>query len=228
MGAHNELMDHKQWIRDVVDSGDGRARGKTRAGLAKALSRAQSAINRLLDGDQALKVSDVAVIAEYLEVEPPTFHRSRYVPLWGKVSGGRNEAVLFGDNGGPIDWIAIPQGGADARGALEVDGDSMRGIAGSGYMVFIGERHEPPTADQVGQLCVCGLPGGQRVVKFLHASKYDSRFDLFSSNDEPMLAQAVDWAAVVTNIVPAPQAGRLARRTEEDDEGIFLKFENLA
>ncbi|WP_298704583.1 helix-turn-helix transcriptional regulator [uncultured Variovorax sp.] len=221
-------MDHKQWIRDVVDSGDGQARGINRAGLARVLGRSQSAVNRLLDGDQELKVSDVAKIASYLEVEPPPFHRTAFVPLLGKVAGGRNEAVLFGENGGPVDWIALPARSAPARGALEVEGDSMRGIAGHGFIAFIGEKHAPPTPDQVDQLCVCGLPGGQRVVKFLHSSKYPDRFDLLSSNDEPMLAQAVEWAAIVTNIVPATQAGTLARRSEADDDHVFLNFENRA
>jgi hypothetical protein len=228
MAAHNGWMDHKQWIRDVVDSGDGQARGKTRAGLARVLSRSQGVVNRLLDGEQELKVSDVAAIADYLEVEPPPFHRSTFVPLLGKVSGGRNEAVLFGENGGPIDWIALPARSVPARGALEVEGDSMRGIAGHGFIAFIGERHTPPTSEQIEQLCVCGLPDGQRVVKFLYASKYVGRYDLHSSNDAPMLAQDVEWAAVVTNIVPASQAGTLARRSEVDDDHIFLNFENLA
>lgn len=225
---HNGCMDPKQWIRDVVDSGDGQARGKTRAGLARVLGRSQSAVNRLLDGDQELKVSDIARIADYLEVEPPPFHRTAFVPLLGKVSGGRNAAVLFGENGGPIDWIALPARSAPARGALEVEGDSMRGIAGHGFIAYIGERHEPPTAAQIGHLCVCGLPDGQRVVKFLHESKYPARFDLYSSNDEPMLAQAVRWAAAVTNIVPATQAAYLARRSEADDDTVFLNFENTA
>lgn len=217
-------MDHKQWIRDALSPHT----DKTRAGLAKVLKRSQGVVNRLLDGDQELKVSDVAAIAEYLEVEPPPFHRSRFVPLLGKVAGGRSEAVLYGENGGPIDWIATPFFSRTARAALEVEGDSMRGLAGDGFLVFIGEKREPPTPDQYTQLCVCGLEDGQRVVKFLHQSRYEGRYDLLSSNDGPMLAQGVVWAAVVTNIIPGPQAAQLARGSEVDGDGEFLKFENLA
>lgn len=217
-------MDEKQWIRDALDSDP----AKNRAGLAKALGRAPSMVTSLLDGPRELKVSEIAAISDYLQVDPPPFHRSRFVPLLGKVAGGHSAAVLFGDNGGPIDWIAVPFRALDARAALEVEGDSMRGLAGNGYMVFIGEKHEPPTADQLDQLCVCGLPDGQRVVKFLHASRYPAKFDLHSSNGEPLLAQNVVWAAVVTAIIPGAQAGQLARRSEGDEDGEFLNFEKLA
>lgn len=220
-------MDPKQWIRDVVDSGDGRERGKTRAGLARALNRAPSAVNRLLDGDQELKVSDIAAISDYLEVEPPPFHRSRFVPLLGKVAGGNSQAILYGDNGAPLDWIAVPYFGDLARAVLEVEGDSMRGVAGHGFFVFIDRPHAPPTPDQMDKLCVCELGDGQRVVKTLHASRYEGRYDLHSASGEHLIAQTVRWAAEVVNIVPGAAASRLERRSEMGDAGEFLKFENL-
>lgn len=220
-------MDPKQWIRDVVDSGDGRQRGKTRSGLAKALKRAPSAVNRLLDGDQELKVSDIPAISDYLEVEPPPFHRSRFVPVLGKVAGGSSEAILYGDNGAPLDWVAVPYLGMLAKAALEVEGDSMRGIAGHGYLVFIDKPHRPPTRDQKDKLCVCELPSGQRVVKTLHESRYEGLFDLFSASGDHLLAQRVVWAAEVVNIIPEPAAARLERQSELGDAGEFLKFENL-
>jgi SOS-response transcriptional repressor LexA len=55
-----------QWIIDGL-----RKPGKTRSGLAKALRRAPSAVTSLLAGGRELKAREVAVIAEYLEVDPP-------------------------------------------------------------------------------------------------------------------------------------------------------------
>lgn len=56
-----------QWIEDGL-----KKPGKTKVGLAKALGRAPSMVTALLRGDRQLKASEVAAIARYLELTPPT------------------------------------------------------------------------------------------------------------------------------------------------------------
>ena len=150
------------------------------------------------------------------------------MPLLGKVAAGNSEAVLYADNGGPIDWIQTPFHSSGAVAALEVEGDSMPGLAEEGFLVFVAERHSPPTPDQLRQLCVCRLTDGRRVVKFLTRSLYGGRYDLKSSDGNHLLAVEVEWAAVVTNIIPSYQAAQLERRSDSDGAELFLKIENLA
>ncbi len=55
-----------EWIRDGL-----RNPKKTQSGLAKALGLAPPAVPRILRGERHIKADEVAVIARYLEVEPP-------------------------------------------------------------------------------------------------------------------------------------------------------------
>ena len=59
-------MDEIEWIRAGLEKP-----GKSRSGLAKALGRAPSAVTALLKGARELKAREIAVVAEYLEVEAP-------------------------------------------------------------------------------------------------------------------------------------------------------------
>ena len=45
--------------------------GKTRSGLAKALGRSPSAVTDLLNGQRRLRADEIAIVADYLGVEPP-------------------------------------------------------------------------------------------------------------------------------------------------------------
>ena len=44
---------------------------KTRSGLAKALGRSPSAVTDLLNGHRRLRADEIAVVSEYLGIEPP-------------------------------------------------------------------------------------------------------------------------------------------------------------
>jgi hypothetical protein len=55
-----------EWIRAGL-----RSTGKTRSGLAKALGRSPSAVTNLLNGHRRLRADEIAIVAEYLGIEPP-------------------------------------------------------------------------------------------------------------------------------------------------------------
>ena len=54
------------WIRAEL-----KRTGKTRSGLAKALGRSPSAVTNLLNGHRRLRADEIAIVAEYLGIEPP-------------------------------------------------------------------------------------------------------------------------------------------------------------
>ena len=55
-----------EWIRAGL-----KHTGKTRSGLAKALGRSPSAVTDLLNGHRRLRADEIAIVAEYLGIEPP-------------------------------------------------------------------------------------------------------------------------------------------------------------
>ena len=54
------------WIRQGL-----KHTGKTRSGLARALGRSPSAVTDLLNGHRRLRADEIAIVAEYLGIEPP-------------------------------------------------------------------------------------------------------------------------------------------------------------
>lgn len=214
-------MDVVQWIRDGLDKP-----GKQKQGLAAALGISRSAVTELLAGRRNLLASEIAPAAAYLEVEPPPFHRSRFVPVMGQGAADATSLDLRSSADEPLDWVSVPQGDDDSKFALEVVGNSMRGIASEGWLVFFDEPHTPPTPDQYDQLCVVRLKSGQTLIKFLRESRYPDRYDLESATEPMLIAQEVEWAAVIETIATAKQASKLLRISETAQNPNFLKIEN--
>ena len=77
-----------EWIRAGL-----KHTGKTRSGLAKALGRSPSAVTDLLNGHRRLRADEIAIVAEYLGIEPPRLigggpPRPPKAPLIGYVGAG--------------------------------------------------------------------------------------------------------------------------------------------
>ena len=80
---------------------------KTRSGLARALGRSPSAVTDLLNGSRRLRAEEIALVADYLGVEPPRLigggrvaHPTGRVPLVGYVGAGAlfdNWLVFYDD-----------------------------------------------------------------------------------------------------------------------------------
>jgi hypothetical protein len=97
------------WIRAGL-----KRTGKTRSGLAKALGRSPSAVTNLLNGHRRLRADEIAIVAEYLGIEPPRL-----------IGGGLPrppKAPLIGFDGAGATTVSTrtgkPQGGV-ARTALQ-------------------------------------------------------------------------------------------------------------
>ena len=197
-------MDDLDWIR----AGLGKA-GKTRTGLAAALGRAPSAVTALLKGARKLKADEIARIADYLEVDPPTPQRSRFVPIIGLAGAGADGSIVFSEGEGAFGEAPVPPGGTENTRAVEVRGELMRGIAEDGWLVYYDDRRNPPDQSIVGELCVVGLADGRTLIKYLYPGSEPGLFNLESTTEATIRNVAVAWAAVVTAIIPRPAARRL-------------------
>ena len=106
------------WIRSGL-----KRTGKTRSGLAKALGRSPSAVTDLLNGHRRLRADEIAIVSEYLGIEPPRLigggpPRPPSAPLVGYVGAGA-VAHFYADGQGPFDDVDAPLDSQadDGRGA---------------------------------------------------------------------------------------------------------------
>ena len=106
------------WIRTAL-----KHTGKTRSGLAKALGRSPSAVTDLLNGHRRLRADEIAIVSEYLGVEPPRMlggggRVAPKAPLVGHVGAGA-VAHFYADGQGPFDEVDAPIDAkpSDRRGA---------------------------------------------------------------------------------------------------------------
>lgn len=96
----------------------------------------------------------------------------------------------------------MPPVGSKDTVAVVVRGDSMLPIAENDWLLYYDNRHEPPTDELVGRLCVVGLSDGRMLVKRLYRARQPGLWDLHAPNASTMFDQAVEWAAKITWIKP--------------------------
>ena len=125
------------WIREGL-----KEKRKTRSGLAKALGRSPSAVTDLLNGSRRLRAEEIAVVAEYLGVEPPRLvgggrprHPTGRVPLVGYVGAGA-VAHFYADAQGPFDDVEAPDAASASTVAVQIRGHSL-GALFDNWLVFI-------------------------------------------------------------------------------------------
>jgi hypothetical protein len=195
-------MSKHQWILD------GLARpGKNRIGLARALGRQPSMVTDLLSGRRALRADEIPKIAQYLDVVAPSpMGLARIVGSAGQDADG---AIRFENNN--EGEAPMPPGGSKDTVAVKVVGSSMRGIAQEGWLLYFDNLREPPSDEMLGELCVVGLKDGRTLVKYMHRGRGTGLYDLESATAPTLRDVAVDWAALVTAIIPRPQARKIVR-----------------
>jgi hypothetical protein len=205
----NGAMTDLDWIREGL-----RKPGKSRSGLAAALGRAPSAVTALLKGERKLKADEITVISAYLEFDPPTPQRSRSVPIIGIAGAGADGSIVFSEQEGAYGEAPVPPGGTERTRAVEVRGESMRGIAEDGWLVYYDDRRDPPDSSMIGELCVVGLSDGRTLIKYLYPGTEAGLFNLESTTEATLRNVSIEWAAAVTAIIPRAAARRLIRRPD--------------
>lgn len=196
-----------QWIIEGLKNP-----GKSRTGIAKALNRSPSMVTDLLNGERALKASEIPKIANYLGVIPPP-PLAGVVPIVGKVGKTANGVVKMAPRGQNYGEAPMAPGVDKDTVAIEVDGDSIRGITQEGSLLYYEANQLPPGPEMLGELCVVALSDDRILIKYLHPGRGEGLYDLESGVAAPTLRDVpVRWAALVTAIIPRAQAQKLIRR----------------
>ena len=130
------------WIRAGL-----RKTGKTRSGLARAIGRSPSAITDLLNGHRRLRADEIAMVSEYLGIEPPRLIgggplRPPKAPLIGYVGAGA-VAHFYADGQGPFDDVDAPIDSRPSTVAVQIRGHSL-GALFDNWLVFYDDIRNPP------------------------------------------------------------------------------------
>ena len=156
------------WIRAGL-----RKTGKTRSGLARAIGRSPSAITDLLNGHRRLRADEIAMVSEYLGIEPPRLIgggplRPPKAPLIGYVGAGA-VAHFYADGQGPFDDVDAPLNSRPSTVAVQIRGHSL-GALFDNWLVFYDDIRNPPDDSPVGRMCVVGVSDGRVLIKALKRS----------------------------------------------------------
>ena len=122
--------------------------GKTRSGLARALGRSPSAVTDLLNGHRRLRADEIAIVAEYLGIEPPRLvgggsgKMIPKAPLIGFVGAGA-VAHFYADGQGPFDEVEAPLDAKPMTVAVQIRGHSL-GALFDNWLVFYDDIRNPP------------------------------------------------------------------------------------
>ncbi|HWE44821.1 MAG TPA: peptidase S24 [Caulobacteraceae bacterium] len=130
----------------------------------------------------------------------PAKRRTRQAPLVGYVGAG-SRTHLFSEGQGPLGRVSAPDDATEETVAVEIRGDSL-GAFFRGWLVFYDDVRSPVTPDLHQKLCIVGLKDGRILIKKLQPSRTDGLFHLLSHTEEPLMDQAVSWAAAVTSMRP--------------------------
>lgn len=187
--------------------------------LAAALNVKPDAVTRMLntadDGKEVrtIKAHELGVMARFFGKEPPGGDPTtvRMVRIKGKAGAGPDGSVLFATGDGYFGDVPAPEGATENTAALEVEGDSMRGLANDGWLIFYDEK-EDPRPDHMGEPCVCFLEDERVLVKTPYPGTQPGLFHLESVNAPMMMDVPVRHFAFVTDIKPRRSAQKHLRR----------------
>lgn len=189
-----------------------------RAGLSKdAIRNMQRAIQTTgRDGVSTKTISALAPILEtsvawLLEGEGDETIKPHMIPIVGLAGAGPDGSVMFATGDGFFGETPAPVNAIASTEALEVRGDSMRGIANDGWIITYDEKKNPDD-EHIGEPCVCWLEDDRVLVKIPFPGRGSGLFDLESINAPIMRDIPVRYFALVTNIVPRKAAQKFIKR----------------
>ncbi|WEZ84600.1 S24 family peptidase [Rhizobium sp. 32-5/1] len=136
------------------------------------------------------------------------------VPIVGYAGAGPDGSVLYATGDGNFGEVPAPIDASSKTEALVVQGDSMRGLANDGWIIFYDEK-EFPKEDHMGEVCVCFLEDDRVLIKTPYAGSQLGLFHLESMNASMMLDVPVRYFAFVTDIKPRRSAKKFALRNPD-------------
>lgn len=195
------------------------ARKLTHEQAAEASGMSRSQFIKLERGERRLTTDYIDRIARAFDVKPAALisevvDTGENVPIVGLAGAGPLGSVLFSHTDGGFGFGPASPNSTAVTVALEVSGDSMRGIANDGWLVYYDAEQNPPREDMIGELCVVGLEDDRVLVKVLQPGRGRGLFDLESFNAPVMRDVPVRWASLVTTIIPRKPARSLVKRAQ--------------
>lgn len=167
------------------------------------------------NNSRGVKREDLMRYARKFKVSPAWLYTgegapdSFRVPIVGLAGAGPRGGIDFTYGQGELGEAPDIAGSGESTVAVEVRGDSMRGVADDGWLIYYDDRRNPPTPDLFGQLCIVGIHDGPTLVKYLHPTREPGLFNLESIAAPLMQDVPVEWAAAVVAIVSPRHARRL-------------------
>ena len=151
--------------------------GKTRSGLAKALGRSPSAVTDLLNGHRRLRADEIAIVAEYLGIEPPRLIGGGGKPLrprrrWSAMSAPAPSPISTPTGRVRSTTSTRPIDARPQTVAVQIRGHSL-GALFDNWLVFYDDIRDPPDDSLIGRMCVCGLTDGRVLIKALKTQPGD-------------------------------------------------------
>lgn len=133
------------------------------------------------------------------------------VPVIGRVAADAEGVVLFATGQEVGDLVPLPPGGTRKAVALRIVGDSMRGLADNGGLIYFEDQRTPPSPDMLGQVVVVETEADEVLVKRLLRGSRAGRYDLESVRGPLRKDCKLRWAAHITAIIPPHQARKIIR-----------------
>jgi transcriptional regulator with XRE-family HTH domain len=207
----NNRRMYREWLRNLLD---GRQRG-TATRLAEHMGIPSDYVSKMLSGVRDITADELRKISEFFEVEPPGFAAAgQMVPIVGRAGAGPDGAVMFATGHGNFGEVPAPIGSSPTTEALEVQGESMRGIANDGWLIFYDDKMSPQD-EHMGEPCVCFLEDERVLVKIPEPGSQAGLFHLLSANAATMRDVPVRYFALVTDIKPRRAAERFIKRNPD-------------
>lgn len=175
--------------------------GKTKIGLAAAMSVTPSAITALLKGERQLKADEVPMVAEYLDLNS--------VFLMGFVgAGGVIEPEFEQIPPEGLETIDMPFAIPDDMIAFEVRGHSMMPRYEDGDVILAWRGQKRQLASFYGEEAIVRTRDGRRYLKIIERGPGQT-VNLRSFNAPPIEATKLDWIGEIYLTMRRGQLRRL-------------------
>ena len=193
------------------------------AALAEMSGISPQQISRLERGERRINQDTLEILARALQCRPEEIiAKPSLTPVVGLVGAGNGiipiddlpkyklEPERFAhaaEKGGdfkargpdpadPYEYVPSPPDAKPTTVALRVQGDSMLPMVKNGWLIYY-SAHEQNPDDLIGEVCVCALESGERMVKTLRKGSKFGHYTLESWNASPIEDVRLEWVAKI-------------------------------
>ena len=205
------MENHIDWLREKLEHMPHGAKKE----VAAAMGIDSSKLSKSLKREREVSATELERAIAFFHDAPGSFHSAaRMAPIVGYAGAGPDGSVQFATGDGNFGEVPAPVGSKDTTEALEVRGNSMRGMAEDGWLIFYSEK-EAPSEEHMGEPCVCWLEDDRVLIKTPYPGRQKGLFDLESVNAPTMRDVAVRYFAFIDDIKPRRSARRFMRQNPE-------------